>query len=246
MGYPVPLPATTAPAPLPHSSMGRCHPVPPTTRCKSSPNYPHRLRPARPPHSRVEPYGHQPPAPSPTAGGGFGVSDIPPVACAAAFLSSATRAASTLSAAATHPHPFSAPASATSACWHFLHTQFPKLCPSPAKGSTATTATQLTQLPTQVCNALTAANRAELTRLWPTDRPRPSSIASPAGPAARGSMRCRTPPLSAWMINQFRTRAASTWECAWAAAASAVSRKATMTRRPKSCANSWAVWAFPL
>jgi hypothetical protein len=103
--------------------------------------------------------------------GGFGVSDFPP-ACAAAFISSATRAASALSAAAINMHPFSAPTSATSACWQFLHTHFPELCPSPAEGLTAATAAQLTWLPTQVRNALTAANRAELTRLWPAHRAR--------------------------------------------------------------------------
>jgi hypothetical protein len=102
--------------------------------------------------------------------GGFGVSDFPPAACAAAFISSVTRAASALSAAVTLLHPFSAPTSATSACWHFLHTQFPDLCPSPAEGFTAATAAQLTSFPTQVRNAFTATNRAELTRLWPNDR----------------------------------------------------------------------------
>jgi hypothetical protein len=46
------------------------------------------------------------------------------------------------------------------------------VCPLPAEGLTATTAAKLTRLPTQVRNALTAANRAELTRLWPTNRAR--------------------------------------------------------------------------
>jgi hypothetical protein len=53
--------------------------------------------------------------------GGFGVSDFPPASCAAAFISSAMRAASAFSAAATHLHPFSAPTSVTYACWNFLH-----------------------------------------------------------------------------------------------------------------------------
>jgi hypothetical protein len=66
--------------------------------------------------------------------------------------------------------PFTAHISAPYACWHFLHTQFPELCPSPAQGLTAATAAQLARLPIQVHNALTAANRAELIHLWPTDR----------------------------------------------------------------------------
>jgi hypothetical protein len=104
--------------------------------------------------------------------GGFGVSDFPPAACAAVFISSATRAASALSTAAAHLHPFSAPNGATFACWQSLHTQIPNLCPPPAEGLTAATAAKLTQLPTQVRNALAAASRAELTRLWPSDRVR--------------------------------------------------------------------------
>jgi hypothetical protein len=64
--------------------------------------------------------------------GGFGVSGFPPAVCAAAFISSVTRAASALSANATNLHPFIAPTSA-SASWHFLQAKFPELCPSPAR-----------------------------------------------------------------------------------------------------------------
>jgi hypothetical protein len=82
--------------------------------------------------------------------GGFGVSDYPPAARVAAFTSSATRAAFALSASTTHLHLFYAPASDTSACWHFLQNHFTDLCPSPAKGCTSATATKITRLPTQV------------------------------------------------------------------------------------------------
>jgi hypothetical protein len=78
--------------------------------------------------------------------GGFGVSNFPPAVCAAAFVSLAMRAASALSAAATHLHPFSAPTNATSTCWHFQQTQLPELCLSPAEGLTAATAALLTRL----------------------------------------------------------------------------------------------------
>jgi hypothetical protein len=108
----------------------------------------------------------------PLSEGGFGVSVFPPTAGAAAFMSSSTRAASALSAAATHLHHFSAPTGAASASLHFLHAKFPYLCPSLAKGLTAATGAQLTRLPTQVRNAHTAANRAELMHLWHTDRSR--------------------------------------------------------------------------
>jgi hypothetical protein len=101
--------------------------------------------------------------------GGLGVSDFPPAACAAAFISAATQAPSALSAAATHLHPFTAPNRETSACWHLLHTHFPEQCRSRAEGLTAVAAAQLTRLPTQVRDALTDGNRAELTRLWRTD-----------------------------------------------------------------------------
>jgi hypothetical protein len=60
----------------------------------------------------------------------LGVSDFPPAACAASFLPSAMQAASAVSTAACHLHPFSAPASAASASWHFLPPQSPELCPS--------------------------------------------------------------------------------------------------------------------
>jgi hypothetical protein len=144
---------------------------------------------------------------------GSGVSDFPPAACAAAFISSATRDATAVFATATHPHPFSAPTRATSACRHLLQTHFPELCASLAEVFTAATAAQLARLPTQVHNTLTAANRAELTRLWPTDRAwallnvtssRPGSMWLHAVPFA---------PPCAWMINHFRTQAASAWEC---------------------------------
>jgi hypothetical protein len=95
---------------------------------------------------------------------------LPP--CAVTFTSSATRAASVLSVATTHLHPFSATTNATCTCWHFRHTQFPDLCPSRAEGLTAATAAQLTRMPTEVRNALTAANRAEPGRVWPSDRAR--------------------------------------------------------------------------
>jgi hypothetical protein len=104
--------------------------------------------------------------------GGLGVSDYPAAARVAALIASATQAASALSATTTHLHPFHAPASDISACWHFLQNQLPDLCPSPGKGFTSVTATKLTRLPTQARDAHTAANRAELTSLWPTDRAR--------------------------------------------------------------------------
>jgi hypothetical protein len=69
MGDPVPLPTTTPPPPLLNSSLCCGQPVPPTAPCRSSPCYPHALRPTRSQHSRVEPYSHQPPASSPAARG---------------------------------------------------------------------------------------------------------------------------------------------------------------------------------
>jgi hypothetical protein len=89
--------------------------------------------------------------------GALGVSDFSPAASDADFISSAMRAASSLSATTTHLHPFAVRTSTTSACWHFLYAKYPDLCPSLAKRLTAVAATQLTQLPTRVRRALTRA-----------------------------------------------------------------------------------------
>jgi hypothetical protein len=70
----------------------------------------------------------------------FGVRDFPPAVHAVSFLSCSTGQTSALSSAVSHPS--SAPACAASASWHFLHAQFPELCPSLAKGFTAVTAAQ--------------------------------------------------------------------------------------------------------
>jgi hypothetical protein len=139
MGHHVPLPAAAAPASLPDHSVGSREPTPPKTR-------------RRPSHAALALIGQPDPRIvgfNPTATrlqlhvplreGGFGVREFLPPVCAASCLSTAARSASALSTAA-HLHPFSAPTSASSASWYFLHSQFPELCPSPAAGFTAVTA----------------------------------------------------------------------------------------------------------
>jgi hypothetical protein len=94
-----------------------------------------------------------------------------------------------------------------------FHTQSPELFPSPAAGLTATTAALLTRLPTHVHYALTAANSAELTRLWPTDRARTHFNSISSRP---GSMWLDAVPYAPSLRlddQSFQTQTASAWEC---------------------------------
>jgi hypothetical protein len=70
------------------------------------------------------------------------------------------RAATALSAAASHLHPLAAPHGAALAAWRHIHSRFPDLCPPPAAGFSAPAAAQLAQLPTLVRRALYEADRA--------------------------------------------------------------------------------------
>jgi hypothetical protein len=165
MGDPDPLPAATPSAPRPCHTGSDHHPSPRTLR-----------------HVALQVIDQPDPQTAglnPTAirlqlhlllrNGGFGTANFPPDVCAAAFLSSATRAATSLSAAASHLQPFAAPYGTALAALRHIHSHFAALCPHPAVGFTDPAAAQLAQLPTLVRRALHEADHAELVRLLSAD-----------------------------------------------------------------------------
>jgi hypothetical protein len=111
----------------------------------------------------------------------FSPKSIPPQACDAAFLSSTAHAATALSIAAPHLHPFAAPNSAALEAWRCMHSPFPDHCLPPADCFSAPAVLQLAHLPTHLRRALHAVSHVEMLCLWPTDR-------------ARALVRCDTDP----------------------------------------------------
>jgi hypothetical protein len=124
--------------------------------------------------------------------GGVSVSDFPPAVCAAAFISSATRAASSLSATATHLHPFPAPAKRHVCILALPACLTPRAVPLAGRGldgSDSRTAHPVAQPSPSLLPSTVQTCR----NLGPLTGPGPSSIASLAGTAPCGSMLCGTP-----------------------------------------------------
>jgi hypothetical protein len=105
----------------------------------------------------------------PLRDGGFGITKFSPEACAAAVLSSAIHAATALSTAAPHLHPFAAPHNSVYA-WLHIVSRCPDVCPPLADGLFVPTTARLAQLPTNLCSAINAMAHAKLKRLGPTDQ----------------------------------------------------------------------------